>query len=75
MSYEVASIGTGLSGLTFALALNQQGISSTVYVSRPAPFNLGGAVMLCPNALKVTDALGSYSTLKSHGYNFELTGL
>jgi len=30
--------------------------------------------MLCPDALKVTDALGFYSTIRFHGYTFELLG-
>jgi len=68
---NVAIIGAGLSGLTLALVLYQQSIPCTVYESRPAPLNIGGAVMLSPNALKVLDALGLYQTLKSKGYNFE----
>lgn len=47
-SYEVATIGAGLSGLTLALALHQQGINSTIYQSRPESLNIGGAVMLYP---------------------------
>lgn len=72
-SSEIAIIGAGLSGLTLALALHQQGMERvTVYESRPAPLNIGGAVMLSPNALKITNALGFYGTIKSNGYNFEL---
>ncbi|KAI9902303.1 hypothetical protein N3K66_001655 [Trichothecium roseum] len=69
--HDVAIIGAGLAGLTLALALDQQGISVTVYESRPAPLNIGGAVMLSPNALKVLDALGFYETVKPQGYSFE----
>ncbi|EXJ75438.1 uncharacterized protein A1O5_02134 [Cladophialophora psammophila CBS 110553] len=69
---EVAIIGAGLSGLTLALALHKQGIKSTVYESRPAPLNIGGAVMLSPNALKVLDALDVYQDVRGRGYNFEL---
>ena len=67
---NVAIIGAGLSGLSLALALNQQSIKCTVYESRPAPMNIGGAVMLSPNALKVLDALGVYQRVRSKGYNF-----
>ncbi|KAK5061520.1 hypothetical protein LTR84_008064 [Exophiala bonariae] len=71
MTNEVAIIGAGLSGLTLALALHQQGIKATVYESRASPLNIGGAVMLSPNALKVLDALDLYQQVQSRGYNFE----
>jgi 2-polyprenyl-6-methoxyphenol hydroxylase-like FAD-dependent oxidoreductase len=71
MAQQVAIIGAGLSGLSLALALHQQNIPCTIYESRPASFNIGGAVMLSPNALKVLEALGVYSRVKSKGYNFE----
>ena len=67
---KVAIIGAGLSGLTLALALHQQGIACAVYESRPAPLNIGGAVMLSPNALRVLDGVGLYDTIKIKGYNF-----
>lgn len=68
---EVAIIGAGLSGLSLALALNQQSIPCTVYESRSATFNIGGAVMLSPNALKILDALGVYARVRGKGFNFE----
>ncbi|KAH8691624.1 putative salicylate hydroxylase [Talaromyces proteolyticus] len=67
---KVAIIGSGLAGLTLALALHQQNIPVTVYESRPAPLNIGGAVMLSPNALRVLDNLGIYDIFKTKGYNF-----
>lgn len=67
----ITIIGAGLSGLTLALALHQQGVESMVYESRPAPLNIGGAVMLSPNALQVLDALGIYDKIKTKGYNFD----
>src|ERR1700733_972551 len=68
---EVAIIGAGLSGLTLALALHQQAIPCRVYESRGSPFNVGGAVMLAQNALRVLDALGIYERVRAKGYNFE----
>jgi len=49
---EVAIIGAGLSGLALALA-SQQAIPCRVYENRSSPLNIGGAVMLSPNALRV----------------------
>jgi 2-polyprenyl-6-methoxyphenol hydroxylase-like FAD-dependent oxidoreductase len=68
---QVAIIGSGLSGLSLALALHDQNITCTIYESRPAPLNIGGAVMLSPNALKVLDVLGVYERCRIKGYNFE----
>ncbi|KAK4454859.1 hypothetical protein QBC34DRAFT_103255 [Podospora aff. communis PSN243] len=68
---KTAIIGAGLSGLCLALALHQQSLPCIVYESRPAPLNIGGAVMLSPNALRILDALGIYALVKDHGYSFE----
>ncbi|KAI7774481.1 hypothetical protein LA080_008314 [Diaporthe eres] len=67
---DVAIVGAGLSGLTLALGLHDQGIACTVYESRPGPLNIGGAVMLSPNALKVLDAFHLYDHLRTQGFNF-----
>jgi 2-polyprenyl-6-methoxyphenol hydroxylase-like FAD-dependent oxidoreductase len=69
-SNTVAIIGAGLSGLALALSLHQQGISSTLYESRPAPLDIGGAIMLSPNALRVLDQLGIYKRMLPLAYNF-----
>lgn len=60
-----------MAGLALALALHQIGIKSTVYEARARPLNIGGAVMLSPNALKILDKLGVYHTVKSEGYEFK----
>jgi 2-polyprenyl-6-methoxyphenol hydroxylase-like FAD-dependent oxidoreductase len=69
-SATVAIVGGGLAGLALALALHQVGIKSTVYEARARPLNIGGAVMLSPNALKVLDKLGVYEIVKREGYEF-----
>ncbi|KAM0711086.1 hypothetical protein Q7P35_001825 [Cladosporium inversicolor] len=69
-SLNVAILGGGLAGLALALALHQVGIQSTVFEARARPLDIGGAVMLSPNALKVLDKLGIYNTVKSEGYEF-----
>lgn len=71
MAQEVAIIGAGLSGLSLALALNQQSISCIVYEGRSAPEQIGGTIILSPNALSVLDALGVYQRLKPHGCECE----
>jgi 2-polyprenyl-6-methoxyphenol hydroxylase-like FAD-dependent oxidoreductase len=68
---NVAIIGAGLSGLSLALALHQQSIPFTLYERHSSPLNIGGAVMLSPNALQVLDALGVYDRVRVKGYNFE----
>lgn len=71
MADEVSIIGAGISGLTLALSLHTQGIPCTVYESRPEPQNIGGAVMLSPNSLRLFDNMGIYNDLKRHGYSFD----
>ncbi|UKZ78234.1 hypothetical protein TrVFT333_005970 [Trichoderma virens FT-333] len=67
----VAIIGAGLSGLTLALALHRQNIPCILYESREASLDIGGAIMLSPNALKILDALGIYGKIAPLGYHFE----
>jgi 2-polyprenyl-6-methoxyphenol hydroxylase-like FAD-dependent oxidoreductase len=67
---KIAIVGGGLAGLALALSLHQAGISSTVFEARAEPLNIGGAVMLSPNALKILDKLGVYDTVRREGYEF-----
>ncbi|KAI4753520.1 FAD/NAD(P)-binding domain-containing protein [Aureobasidium sp. EXF-3400] len=71
MDNEVSIIGAGIAGLTLALSLHNQGISCTIYESRPEPQNIGGAVMLSPNSLKLFDDMGIFKDLKQLGYSFD----
>ncbi|PYI03209.1 FAD/NAD(P)-binding domain-containing protein [Aspergillus sclerotiicarbonarius CBS 121057] len=68
---NVAIIGAGLSGLALALALHQQGIPCTIYEARSAPLNIGGAIMLSPNALRILDHLGVYTRILPEAYSFD----
>ena len=67
---NIAIIGAGLSGLTLALALDKQSIPCTIYESRSASLDIGGAIMLSPNALRILDAVGIYEKVKPHGFHF-----
>lgn len=67
----IAIIGAGLSGLCLALALHHENIPCEIYESRAEPLNIGGAIMLSPNALKILDDLGIYSRLTPLAYNFD----
>ncbi|GKZ21599.1 hypothetical protein AbraIFM66951_005195 [Aspergillus brasiliensis] len=71
MSTHVAIIGAGLSGLALALSLHQQSIPCTLYEARSAPLNIGGAIMLSPNALRILDTLGVYTRIRSEAYDFD----
>ncbi|CRG82716.1 hypothetical protein PISL3812_00060 [Talaromyces islandicus] len=69
---KIAIIGAGLSGLTLALALHQRGITNiTIYEARDKSLDIGGAIMLSPNALKVLDALDVFVHLRPLGFEFE----
>ncbi|CAI7657503.1 unnamed protein product [Penicillium manginii] len=70
-SNNIAIIGAGLSGLTLALCLHKQSIPCTIYESRSASLDIGGAIMLSPNALRVLDAIGIYETIKPRGFDFK----
>ena len=68
---EIAIIGAGLAGLCLALALGQQNIACTVYESRSASLNIGGAIMLSPNSLRILDDLEVYECIREKGFNFD----
>ncbi|KAF7716976.1 Uncharacterized protein PECH_003214 [Penicillium ucsense] len=70
-SIEVAIIGAGLSGLALALSLHKQSIPCTIYEARSASLDIGGAIMLSPNALRILDSLGIYQKIKAHGFEFQ----
>ncbi|OOF94043.1 hypothetical protein ASPCADRAFT_171629 [Aspergillus carbonarius ITEM 5010] len=68
---NIAIIGAGLSGLALALSLHQQSIPCTIYEARSAPLNIGGAIMLSPNALRILDQLGVYARILPDAYLFD----
>lgn len=70
-SNEVAIIGAGLSGLALALSLHKQSIPCTIYEARSASLDIGGAIMLSPNALRILDSLDIYQKIKFKGFEFQ----
>lgn len=71
MSKEVSIIGAGIAGLTLAISLRTQGVPCAIYETRSEPQNIGGAVMLSPNSLRLFDNMGIYDDLKRLGYSFD----
>ncbi|KAH0389941.1 hypothetical protein KCU89_g16136, partial [Aureobasidium melanogenum] len=69
MSTKISIIGAGIAGLTLAISLHTQGIPCAIYETRPEPQNIGGAVMLSPNSLKLFDNMGIFDDLKRLGYS------
>ncbi|KAG9668282.1 salicylate hydroxylase, partial [Aureobasidium melanogenum] len=71
MSNEISIIGAGIAGLTLAISLHTQGIPCAIYETRPEPQDIGGAVMLSPNSLRLFDDIGIYDNLRRLGYSFD----
>lgn len=71
MQNEVSIIGAGIADLTLALSLHTQGIPCSIYESRSSPQNIGGAVMLSPNTLRLFDNMGICNNLRQLGYSFD----
>lgn len=68
---SVAIIGAGLGGLTLALALKEHGLNPQLFEMRASSYDVGGAIMLSPNALRILNELGVYDRICDKGYNFE----
>ena len=58
MATSCIIIGGGIAGPATALALSRIGISCTIYELRDGPSNIGGAINLTPNALRILKELG-----------------
>ena len=54
---RVAIVGGGIGGLTTALALREFGFESEVYEQAPALLDVGAAIAIWPNAMRVLERL------------------
>ena len=69
---HVIIVGGGLAGPALAVALAKQSIKSTVLERHATVQDLGGVIMLAPNAMYVMDKLlGIGDSLRSKGSLFE----
>ena len=64
---RIAIVGGGIGGLTVALALKQFGFAAEVYEQAPALLDVGAAIAIWPNALRVIEHLGLGAMIREHG--------
>jgi salicylate hydroxylase len=55
---KIAIIGGGIGGLTAALALRQVGLEPEVFEQAPELLEVGAAIAMWPNAVRVLAKLG-----------------
>lgn len=63
---RIAIVGGGIGGLTVALALREFGFEAEVYEQAPQLLDVGAAIALWPNALRVLDRLGLTNKILEH---------
>jgi 2-polyprenyl-6-methoxyphenol hydroxylase-like FAD-dependent oxidoreductase len=64
---QIAIIGGGIGGLTAALALQHFGFESEVFEQAPALHDLGAAIAIWPNAMRVLERLGLADQIREKG--------
>jgi 2-polyprenyl-6-methoxyphenol hydroxylase-like FAD-dependent oxidoreductase len=64
---EIIIVGAGIGGLTFALALQKQGLKSRIYEAAPELKPLGVGLNLLPHAVRELSELGLESRLEAAG--------
>ena len=64
---RIAIIGGGIGGLTAALALRQFGFDPTVFEQAPELLEVGAAILMWPNAMRVLQRLGLAKAIQQHG--------
>src|ERR1043165_5569847 len=64
---RIAIIGGGIGGLTAALALRRFGFQPQVFEQAPNLLDVGAAILMWPNAMRVLERLGLATTIREHG--------
>jgi 2-polyprenyl-6-methoxyphenol hydroxylase-like FAD-dependent oxidoreductase len=64
---RIAIIGGGIGGLTAALALRQFGFEPQIFEQAPHLLEVGAAILMWPNAMRVVHRLGVADTIREHG--------
>src|SRR5256886_6739026 len=70
---RIAIIGGGIGGLTAALALRQFGFAPEVFEQAPELLEVGAAIIMWPNAMRVLHRLGLGESVRQHGGVVEQT--
>lgn len=63
---RIAIVGGGIGGLTAALALREFGFEAEVYEQARALLDVGAAIAVWSNAMRVLDRLGLTNTIRTH---------
>lgn len=64
---RIAIIGGGIGGLTAALALRQFGFEPEIFEQAPELLEVGAAILMWPNAMRVLHRLGLAEAVRQHG--------
>lgn len=64
---RIAIIGGGIGGLTAALALQQFGFEPTIFEQAPELLEVGAAILMWPNAMRILHRLGVAAAVRQHG--------
>jgi len=70
---RIAIIGGGIGGLTAALALRQFGFEPEVFEQAPELLEVGAAIIMWPNAMRILDRLELGDAVRQHGGVVEQT--
>lgn len=72
LTQHVIIVGAGLAGPALASALAHRGIRSTVLERHPSPRNIGGVILVAPNAMRVLDKMvGIEPRLRAKGCSYD----